>query len=53
MHFLDANPDIRAFMEQVNRDKESKISDIMEKKGQKVGDLPDIARLKLDAGQAG
>jgi len=49
VHFMDAYPEIREFMEQVNRDQEKKIADIIERKGQKQGDLPDIARLRLEA----
>ena len=49
VRFMDAYPEIREFMEQVNRDQEKKIADIIERKGQKQGDLPDIARLRLEA----
>lgn len=45
---MDANPEIREFMEQVNRDNERKIAELLERKGYKQGDLPDIARLRLD-----
>ena len=48
VHFMDANPEIREFMEQVNRDNERKIAEVLERKGYKQGDLPDIARLRLD-----
>ena len=48
IHFLDANPEIRAFMEQVNRDQALKVETIAEKKGVKVGEnLPDIKRLAI------
>lgn len=48
VHFLDANPEIREFMEQVNKDQTIKIEAAEEKTGRKQGDLPDIKRLQLD-----
>ena len=32
---MDANPEIREFMDQVNRDREQKIADVLERKGYK------------------
>jgi hypothetical protein len=48
VHFLEANPEIKEFMDQVNKDNEMKESNVIEKKGHKQGDLPDIARLMID-----
>ena len=42
VHFLDANPEIREFMEQVNKDESVKEEAVVEKTGRKQGDLPDI-----------
>ncbi len=42
VHFLDANPEIREFMEQVNKDESVKVEAVEEKTGRKQGDLPDI-----------
>lgn len=46
VHFLDANPEIRTFMEQVNKDETTKVDAVIEKGGRKQGDLPDIKRIK-------
>ena len=48
VHFLDANPEIREFLEQVNRDQAAIHDAKVEKKGKKLGDLPDIRRLEMD-----
>ena len=48
VHFLDANPEIREFMEQVNKDESVKEEAVVEKTGRKQGDLPDIQRLQLE-----
>jgi len=46
VHFLDALPEIRTFMEQVNKDQNQKVEIVLEKKGGRVGEnLPDIKRL--------
>lgn len=42
VHFMDANPEIREFMAQVNKDQEVKEDDKVQKRGMKQGDLPDI-----------
>lgn len=48
VHFMDAHPDIRKFMDNVNRDQTKKEEAVVEKRGRKIGDLPDIERLKKD-----
>ena len=35
VHFMDANPEIREFMDQVNRDREQKIAEVLERMGYK------------------
>ena len=45
VHFMDAHPEIREFMEQVNKDEGQKQEEIVIKTGRKVGDLPDIKKL--------
>lgn len=53
VHFLDANPEIREFMEQVNKDQSLREQAALEKKGRQIGDLPDIKRLQIkDAKEA-
>ena len=46
VHFMDANPEIREFMEQVNKDETSKVDEVVKTKGRKQGDLPDIKRMR-------
>lgn len=48
VHFLEANPEIKEFMDQVNKDNEKKETNVIERKGHKQGDLPDIARLRIN-----
>lgn len=48
VHFLDANPEMREFLEQVNKDQAAKIEQEVVKTGRKQGDLPDIHRLEQD-----
>jgi beta-phosphoglucomutase-like phosphatase (HAD superfamily) len=46
VHFLDALPEIREFMEQVNKDQNQKVEVVLTKKGGIIGEnLPDIKRL--------
>lgn len=47
VHFLDANPEIKEFMEQVNKDLALRDQAALEKKGKQIGDLPDIKRLQI------
>ena len=48
VHFMDAHPDIRTFMKNVNKDVTDKAEAVVEKRGRKMGDLPDIQRLKKE-----
>ena len=45
VHFLDAHPEIKKFLMQVNKDEVAKTEVVVESAGRKIGDLPDIARL--------
>lgn len=47
MHFMDAYPEIREFMEQANKDKSQWQEELVQKTGKKQGDLADIRRLTL------
>ena len=46
IHFMDAYPEIREFLAQVNKDQVAQIEAVEAKTGRKQGDLPDIRRLE-------